>query len=231
MSANKIVVSFADGVGNYLKAMTRLEQSLKGNFTGQFKGINDYGHINSRHHKDVPYQFKAKSIEKAMEMGSLILWCDSVIYAKKSIEPIFDYIKEHGVLLFDNPGYSIGDYTSDACLEYFGMTRETSFKIPMIAACCMGFDTENPISMKILQKYIAASQDGITFPGSWHNKNAEVSYDLRVQGHRHDQSVMSILAHRYGITPVKGNETFFMYHDWLKIMPKAESVCLFSQGI
>lgn len=229
---NKTVVSFADGVGNYMKAMNRLELSLQGNFNGIFKGVNDYGHIRSEQHKTVPYQFKAKSIYKAMEDGAdHILWCDSVVYAKASIEPVFDHIQREGYLFFDNIGFTVGDYTSDACLDYFGMSREEAFKVPMIMACVMGFNIHNPLTAQFLQKYIAASEDGITYPGAWSNANCEVSTDLRVQGHRHDQSVASILIHQLGMKIHKGNETFFMYQEHLKIMHKADSVCLFSQGI
>src|SRR6266567_2148610 len=113
----KTVVSFADGVGNYAKALMRLELSLKAvNFSGNFKGINDYGHIESPLHKGpgaIPYAFKALSIKKAIEEGAeLILWCDSVVYATKTLGPIFKYIEENGYLFFDNIGFSIGDYTS-----------------------------------------------------------------------------------------------------------------------
>jgi hypothetical protein len=228
----KTVVSFADGVGNYMKAMNRLELSLQGNFDGTFKGVNDYGHIASVQHKEVPYQFKAKSIYKAMEDGGeLILWCDSVVYAKQSIEPVFDHIKEYGYLFFDNIGFTVGDYTSDACLAHFGVTREEAFKMPMIMACVMGLNIHNSTTQEFIRQYVAASEDGLTYPGAWSNKNAEVSYDLRVQGHRHDQSVASILIHKLGMEILKGNETFFMYQEHLKVMHKADSVCLFSQGI
>jgi hypothetical protein len=128
MQDKKYVVSFADGVGHYAKAMMRLDLSLKQvGFGGEFeiwKGINDYAHIESPHHKGapdaVPYAFKAHSIRKAIEEGAdLILWCDSVVYATKSVGPVFNHIKEKGYLFFDNIGYSIGDYTSDESRRSF----------------------------------------------------------------------------------------------------------------
>jgi hypothetical protein len=230
---NKTVVSFADGRGNYLKQLARLELSLKSvGYDGNFKGINDYGHIRSKLHSEVPYQFKPKSIQKAREeFGGVILWCDSPVYAKSNIDHAFAYIKEHGVMLFDNIGFTIGDYTSDACLSQHGMTREESFQIPMVMAACMGFDFDNPKAVELFDKYNLASDDGVSYMGSWSNANCEVSNDMRVQGTRHDQSVISILAHQMNIPLIKGNETFFMYQEWLKIMPKSDSVCLFSQGI
>lgn len=232
----KTVVSFADGAGNYIKAMARLELSLKQvGFEGHFYGINDYGHIESPLHKgpnSVPYAFKALSIKKAMENGGLLLWCDSVIYAVQSIDPVFELIKQHGVLLFDNIGFSIGDYTSDACLDKFGMTRNESFKHPMIMACVMGFDLDNPLAQRFLKSYINAASDGVSYPGAWTNNNCEVSHDMRCKGHRHDQSVASLLAYQYGIEIQNAQKTCFAYESHKGIVPMdLEKICLWSGGL
>lgn len=236
----RTVVSFADGVGNYAKALMRLELSLKQvGFDGKFKGINDYGHINSPHHKGspdaVPYAFKALSIKKAMEEQDnkgLLLWCDSVVYATKNIDPVFDHIKEHGYLFFDNIGFSIGDYTSDACLEKFCMNREEAFNSKMLMACVLGFDLENEECQKFLSAYIDAALDGISYPGSWTNENLQISNDMRVCGHRHDQSVASILVKQMNLKITYAQATFFAYASHKGIVPiNNETVCLWSAGI
>ena len=167
MDNQKCIVTFADGSGYYAKAMMRQELSMKQvGFDGRWYGINDYLHIKSPLHKGpaehnpVPYAFKPYSIKKAIEEGArYVLWLDSVVYATKSVEPIFDYIKMNGYLLFDNIGFSIGDYTSDACLNHFGMTRDEAFNQPMLMACVLGFDIQNPKAKEFLEKYIAAASD------------------------------------------------------------------------
>lgn len=236
----KYVVSFADGVGHYAKALMRLDLSLKQvGFGGEFeifKGINDYAHIESPHHKGspdaVPYAFKAYSIRKAIEEGAdLLLWCDSVVYATKSLTPIFQHIKEKGYLFFDNIGYSIGDYTSDACLNKFGMSREEAFNSKMIMACVMGFDVHNPTTKLFLDRYIAAAGDGVSYPGSWTNENLQVANDMRVKGHRHDQSVASILIKQMGLEITRAQDTYFAYASHKGIVPIADSVGLWSEGI
>lgn len=237
MSEQKCVVSFADGAGYYAKALMRQELSLKQvGFDGRFKGINDYGHIGSPLHKGhpsaVPYAFKPFSIKKSIEEGArYILWCDSVVYATKSIEPVFDQIKRNGYLLFDNIGFSIGDYTSDACLSHFGMSREEAFNQPMIMACVMGFDVQNPKAKEFLDKYIAAASDGITYHGDWTNENLQVSNDMRVKGTRHDQSVASILASQLSMIITRGQSTHFAYDSHKGLIDISESVCLWSGGI
>ena len=229
----KTVVSFADGNGNYLKQLARLEISLRQTgFKGNFKGINDYAHIGSKLHNDVPYQFKPCAIAKAKkEFGDLVLWCDSPVYAKKNIEPIFDYIKENGFLFFDNIGYSVGDYTSDQCLAHFGVSRNDAFQIPMVMACVMGFDFTNQKACEIFDEYYKLGIEEVTYKGSWSNINCEVSSDLRCKGHRHDQSVISLILHKHGINPLHAQSTFFAYETHRLIMPISDTVCLFSQGI
>lgn len=241
MSDNKkYVVSFADGVGNYIKAMLRLELSLKQvgfeSYVEIFKGINDYAHISSPFHKGsldaIPYAFKAYSIQKSIDEGArFILWCDSVVYATKSIEPIFKHIEEHGYLFFDNIGFSIGDYTSDACLEKWGMTRQEAFESKMIAACVMGFDIENQQAKEFLNKYIAAASDGISYYGSWTNENLQASNDMRVKGHRHDQSVASIIIKQMGLKITNSQSTYFAYAEHKGKVLINDTVCLWSEGI
>ncbi|HET6224665.1 MAG TPA: hypothetical protein VFF27_00205 [Bacteroidia bacterium] len=233
----RTVVSFADGVGSYAKALMRLEQSLKQvEFDGNFKGINDYGHIGSPLHKGhpncVPYAFKALSIKKAIDEGAeLLLWCDSVVYATKSLNHLFTEIRQKGYIFFDNVGFSIGDYTSDNCLRHFGMSREESFNSKMIMACVMGFDVTNPQTKKFLDKYISAALDGISYHGDWHNNNLQVSQDMRVKGHRHDQSVASVLIKQMGLDITHAQSTYFAYSSHKGLVPISDKVCLWSEGI
>lgn len=221
------IVSFADGTGSYGKKLERLEQSLKGNFDGEFYGFKDYAAIQCPPHRVVPYGFKPKSIDKVRGKGEdVILWCDSPVYAKKNIRPVFDHIKEHGYLFFDNIGFSLGDFTNDATLEYFGITRDESWNIPMIMACVMGFDFSNPLVTHIYQIY--ADVANLLYPGEWTNTMGTESKDMRVRGHRHDQSVMSCIIHKNGLKITNAQQTFFAYESHRLVMPIADSVCLFS---
>jgi hypothetical protein len=227
--AGKCVVSFADGTGSYRKKLQRLEQSLKGNFDGDFLGFTDYKQIGSPTHSEIPYAFKPYAIQKAIDLGyELILWCDSPIYAKQSIQPVFDHIEKHDYVFFDNIGYSLGDYTNDKTLAHFNITREESWKIPMIMACCMGFSRmrENTRLENLLKAYKKVAPD--LFPGEWDNDDLTESKDLRVKGHRHDQSVLSAMIWNQNFNILKGQDTFFAYETHRQVMPIADSVCLYS---
>lgn len=221
------VVSFADRTGSYQKKMLRLEQSLKGNFDGDFLGLTSYLEIGSPSHSEIPYAFKPYAIQKAIDLGyETILWADSCIYAKQNVQPVFDHIAKHGYLFFDNIGYSLGDYTNDKTLEYFRITREESWKIKMIMACCMGFDVVDKDILAILQQYRLMAEN--YYPGEWDNDDLSESKDMRVKGHRHDQSVMSGLINDWNFEILKGQNTFFAYESHRQVMPIADSVCLFS---
>jgi hypothetical protein len=227
MGAKQCVVSFADSAGSYRKKLQRLEQSLKGNFDGDFLGFTDYKQIGSPHHSEIPYAFKPYAIQKAIDLGyEQILWCDSPIYAKQSIQPVFDHIEAHGYVFFDNIGYSLGDYTNDKTLNTFEITREQAFKIKMIMACCMGFNFKNPLVRNIFRFYKDVAPH--LYPGEWNNDDLTESKDMRVKGHRHDQSVMSALIYRDGSDILKGQDTFFAYESHRQVMPIADSVCLYS---
>jgi len=153
------------------------------------------------------------------------------VYATKSIEPIFEQIKRDGYIFFDNIGYSIGDYTSDVCLAKFGMGRSEAFESKMIMACVMGFDLSHPKAIEFLNRYIEASKDDVSYPGAWSNNNLEVSNDMRVKGHRHDQSVASIIIKQMNLKITNAQETFFAYTSHKGIVKIADTVCLWSEGI
>lgn len=235
----KVVVSFADGAGNYAKAIARLEHSLRQvDFVGEFKKYTEYKQINSPTHKgqndSVPYAFKAYSIAKAaqeMNWEGLLLWCDSPVYATKSLEPIFKHIEKEDYLFFDNVGFSIGDYTSDACLEKFGMSRQEAFDSKMVAACVMGFDLSSKAVKTFLLKYIEAASDGVSYHGAWDNKELQVSKDARVKGTRHDQSVASILIKQMNLKITHGQSTYFAYTAHKGLIPVSDEVGLWSEGM
>lgn len=215
----------------YKLGFNRLKKTLVNNFDGDFLHFHDCKEIGSPEHSEVPYAFKPYAIKKAIELGyELILWADCPIYAIKPINKLFNHIEENGYLFFDNIGFSIGDYTSDKCLMKNNILRTESYKAKMIMACCMGFNMQNEKTKILFDKYFEAAKDGISYLGSWTNKNYEVSLDLKCKGHRHDQSVISILINKMNLDIHTGHETYFAYNNHPAMQPLADSVCLLSQG-
>ena len=98
-------------------------------------------------------------------------------------------------------------------------------------ACVMGFDVQNIVANNFLKQYTDAASDGISYMGDWTNQNLQVSYDMRVKGHRHDQSVASILAKQLGMTITNAQSTYFAYAEHKGKIPIATTVGLWSEGI
>lgn len=241
-----IILCFANNVGHYGKMQQRLIQSLdKVGYDGDLGMFNHEEHIhhNCPYHKStdldlhakgkvVPYAFKAWAITEAVKKGyENIIWMDSAIYATKEISDFIAHIEKNGYAFFDNIGFTIGDYTSDKCLEKFGWTRDKAFKTPMIMACLMGFNTRNAQAHQFIQRYFEAAQDRVSYHGAWDNNDGSVSSDMRVKGHRHDQSVASILIADLGLNILNAQQTFFAYTSHKGILKIADSVCMWSEGI
>lgn len=241
-----ILLNFANHIGRYKHMQDRLKQSLeKVGYKGDLGFYNHEEQIDPKcpYHKSedlklhadgrvVPYAFKAYAIYNAMMKGyENIIWMDSAVYASKDITPLIEHIESVGYIFFDNVGYKVGDFTSDACIEKFGWTRDKAFRKKMIMACLMGFNTKSEKAVEFIKRYMNAAQDGVSYHGSWHNANGEVSSDLRVLGHRHDQSVASIIIDDMGLEITNAQDTFFAYTSHKGVLNIADSVCLWSQGI
>jgi len=82
-------------------------------------------------HDDVPYGFKAFSLEMAQSRGyGPSLWCDSSTWFLRNPAPVFERIERDGYYLWRNPTEMIGQYAADNILPKFGVGREESFDIP-----------------------------------------------------------------------------------------------------
>lgn len=210
----KCVVSFANN-SFYQEKMKRLENSLKGNFDGDFLGFTSFDQVGCKPHSVVAYQFKPYSIQKAIDLGyELILWLDSPIVAIKDIQPVFDHIETNGYLFFENIGHPLGKWTNDKCLDHFEISREEAMNIKQIMACIMGF---NNCILNPFYRYRNLSDE--LYAGSWDN-------------HRHDQTVMSFIIHENNMNILQGHKTFFAYqhfYDVPEFQPLADSICLISK--
>ena len=230
---NVAIVTFFDDKEKYKLAGNRQRESLHSiNFPmDNYFQFRTFEEIESPNHADIPYAFKPYAIDKIKQKGfSIIIWMDSPVYAIKPLNKFIEYINTNGFIFFDNLGYTIGDYTSDDCLNNYGIGRDKSFNYPMIMACLMAFDFRNQKANKLFNKYLEATSIKGNYEGDWTNETNQVSYDNRVKGHRHDQSVMSILLAQEKIKPLHPHSTFFAYFGNPGHLPHAETVCLLSQG-
>jgi hypothetical protein len=162
-------------------------------------------------HQDTPYAFKFYAIKHAFEQGySNVLWVDASFWAVKSIEGLFDLIDEKGFVC-QGAGFSLGQWSSDECLDSFGITRKNAFRIPLLSGGLLGFNVQK--ERELFDDIFNYAKEGSLFKGSWTNRNGEISSDERVKGHRHDMSVISCMLkdRRDLILP---NNSLFSYYKW-----------------
>lgn len=178
------VVSFANN--SYSELIKRQKTEFKKYLDCDYYCFNNFSEIESPSHEAIPYAFKPYAIQKIKNLGySKILWADSPVYPIKEINNVLNELNNNGILLIDNVGWSISSYTNINCLNILGMDLETANKAPMVMACFMAFDFENELTCKIFNEYLNHVNTG-AYNGEWSN-------------HRHDQSVISILAFQNNI--------------------------------
>jgi hypothetical protein len=95
----------------------------------------------------------------------------------------------------------------------------------MVAGTLNAWNMQNKPARECFEKMIFYAKEGNTFKGSWFNKNSEVSSDPRVSGHRHDQSVLSILRYKYHIEKLTH---FYSYNDGTR--PISKNIYFFANG-
>jgi hypothetical protein len=202
------IVNFSDN--KYRLGQERLVSSLiEHRYQGDIVIFSDYDEVGSKPHQEAPYQFKVKAIEKARDMGyDVVLYCDASIYALKDVMPTIFHIIEHGSLM-ENCGFTVGQFSTDECLKEFGITRDEAMNMQMHSAGFTGLCFRDEKVTQFFDQWLKYANEEKTFKGSWTNHNSECSKDKRCLGHRHDQTVASILAHQLEIKRI--NPTFMQY--------------------
>jgi hypothetical protein len=162
-------------------------------------------------HMDRPYAFKAYALCEARNFGyDQLIWADSSVYAVHDIELLWELIDARGYFLVRNGSGSCGEWTADSALEPLGITRREAFDIPQIAATCFGLNMNSPIAASFLSEYFRLASQTNAFSGPWVNDKLQASGNLRVRGHRHDQTAASVIAWRLGMKLSPGP----IWEDW-----------------
>jgi hypothetical protein len=178
--------------------MQRLRQSLD-----TFKlARTDYFWLNELpphcpSHQQSPYAFKYFALEHARtNKHRLGWWLDSSLVMVGSHDRIFQHARAHGIYLSRFRSYTVGQYTSDEALDKLKLSRDEAMTIPMVDANTILLDFNHPAANQLLQTMLDFAVTPGLFAGPWTNEHNAISSDLRVLGHRHDQSVLSVVAHR-----------------------------------
>ena len=204
----KCIISFANERGNYIHGISRLAESLRTNFDGDFLPFINESSLGCPLHSENPYAFKIYAFQKAIDLGyDQILWLDSSCFAVGNLQPVFDEITNDG-FIFQEAGHLVGTWTSDFVLNYWSITRDAAMIMPMIGnAGFLGLRIHSTIGNEFFKRWKLSMEAGC-FKGAWTNDNLTESQDPRCRGSRHDMVNSSIIANLMGIIDKakKGNE-------------------------
>lgn len=207
---SKCIISLATKNSRYVDGLARLSNSLRDNADGiDFLGFIHERGVDAPLHTENPYGFKVYALAKSVGLGyRQILWLDASVWAVAPVQPIFDIISEQGYF-FEGDGCFLGEWSNDKTLGYFGINRDAAMSIPMAQGGFMGFNMDNPFGEKLFYQLNHAYDAGL-FKGNWNNVDGSESADIRVKGHRHDQSSISSILHTMGL-PFSPTSEYIQY--------------------
>ena len=214
------IVNFSDY--KFKAGQDRLAKSLKDfNYQGDVILFNYFEQVGSKTHLEVPYQFKVYAIEKARQMGyDVVLYCDASLYAIKDVMPVIYHIIEKGYLL-EYCGFKAGQYSTDLCLNEFGLTRDDAMNIKLHSAGFTGLNFKYENATQFFDRWLKLAKEEITFCGDWNNNSKQCSQDERCLGHRHDQTTASIIAHQLEMERINPH---FMQYEYIGVETKENTI-------
>lgn len=182
-------------------------------------------------HDYTAYCAKPFVLAAARNSGAdIAILVDAAFYAIRSIQPLIQHIARNGYYLCRN-GYSVGEWSSDDCLNRMGTNREEAWKIEEASSYCVGLNFADGRCTELLRSWCGYASDRLTIPGphtslyeQGRNKGF-VSVNPIVRGHRHDQTVLSILAYKIGMNALVERPLFTAYAGH-----ETGVTCLVNQG-
>jgi hypothetical protein len=138
------------------------------------------------------YAFKPFACLRTGFPGDVVLWLDAGVAVVGDLDGVFERIEQDGLLLLDNPPHTNDRWTSPECAEAMAATV-SELAAPQVAANVVGLRLGGPWQ-HVFDDWLRFSTDRAAFVGPRSR-------------HRHDQTVLSILASRYAV-PVLSQSKF-----------------------
>lgn len=177
------------------------------------------------------YCAKPFALAAAMMSGAdIAILVDAAFFAVRDVHPLITHIARNGYYLCKN-GNKVGTWCSDRAVPRLGMTREKLMEMEEVSSYCVGLNFADGRSVELLHRWCGFASDRVTFAGP-HTSNfydgrnlGFVSSDVRVRGHRHDQTALSVIANLMGMTGWCERPLFTSY------APGTEQTVLVNQGM
>lgn len=204
----RAIISIAKGQRRYLENQTRLMDSLRRLGEEAFIAYwQECLPVGSPPHEETPYAFKAFALQEMMDQGyDTMLWTDCSVVPVRPLDALWELIETQGYWLSENlphgtvsaESWNCSQWTCDSALPLLG-SREWLSQVPHVITSAFGLCMNYGSARQFQAEFLRMAKDGRAFRGPWSNEHGEASSDSRVLGHRHDQTVASVLAYHLGM--------------------------------
>jgi hypothetical protein len=163
------------------------------------------------------YAAKPWALKYALDSGAdTVLLIDAAFFPIRRIHPLIDFISENGYYLCKN-GYKAGEWCSDMILAQIGTTRDHAMTIEEVSSYAVGISSHHEAAKRMATAWALWTHEPCVIAGP-HTATGQqgrnpgfVSTDERVRGHRHDQSLLSLLVNQFGLDRFSERPQFTAY--------------------
>jgi hypothetical protein len=181
------IICYASFNQNYPKGIDRIQKALKHiGFKGHFfykKGgwPNLEGEALTLAH--IPYAFKPCFFREVKNLGyKYVLWLDSSMAPLKSLDPIFQKVKEKGYFGYKASCFKMIQYANPYILRIFHVSEDEAEHIPTIETGVIGLDFSSTIGNLLLDKWEEAARSGGFFSSRpEQNSFSIIAYQLHLE--------------------------------------------------
>lgn len=134
------------------------------------------------------YAWKPVMIQRVMErQGTDVLWLDSSVIVRRRLWRIRDELLRRGFYASRWPGFLTGRSTAAHTIHSLNAHKEA--ELPMSVAAVVGFAANHNPSRQLLDEWVRLST----------NPDVNNPPGANLSTHKGDQSILSILVHRYDL--------------------------------
>jgi hypothetical protein len=150
------------------------------------------------------YGFKVRLVKECLAKGfTKIIFLDTAMTLQGEVDYYFDLIKDYGVMaVADNS--TLYEVTSDSVLDYLRLQREQIRNWKLLGGSVYVFDFDLPKCNEIFNSWSDLEEHGLF------GQQDDLS-NGRLQGHRMDETCMSLAMHLNGVKPLNYEQMRYAY--------------------
>ena len=127
--------------------------------------------------------------------GTLLLYLDSGIEVLRDLSPIWSEIEQNDIFVTHMPEHTMQTWSHPRFCELLEMT-EAEGRVAQYSANIFGFKVDGKFRQLFNDVYKQACRRDVIVGNKW------AAYSNVCKGHRHDQSIYTLLGHRAGVKPL-----------------------------